>query len=111
MEANHGDAGLGELADDEVSSAYHALYNNYEPKDARYLSLHTGHCLFIREDEKQIMMGDYIKKVCFTGTVDERADRVKAMRDMGYTEVTFVVVLQHPDAIDDWARVIQKAKS
>jgi hypothetical protein len=84
------------------------LYDSYAPDDARYLTLHRGHALFLREDEEPLMTGDFIKKHSFTDTVDELADKVKAMRDVGYTEVTFVILPDHMDMIDDWARVIDK---
>jgi len=108
METQYGDLGLGGIGDNQLMAAYHDLYNSYDPDDAKYLTLHRGHCLFLREDEEPLITGDFIKNASFTGTADELADKVKAMRDAGYTEVTFVVVPHHPDAVDDWARVIEK---
>jgi len=108
METQYGDLGTGGIGDNQLMAAYHDLYDSYAPDDARYLTLHRGHALFLRDDEEPLMTGDFIKKHSFTDTVDELADKVKAMRDVGYTEVTFVILPDHMDMIDDWARVIDK---
>ncbi len=108
METQYGDLGTGGIGDNQLMSAYSDLYESYAPDDARYLTLHRGHCLFLRDDEEPLITGDFIKNASFTGTVDELADKVKAMRDAGYTEVTFVILPDHPDMVDDWARVMEK---
>jgi 5,10-methylenetetrahydromethanopterin reductase len=46
METQYGDLGTGGIGDNALMSAYHDLYNSYAPDDAKYLSLHRGHCLF-----------------------------------------------------------------
>ena len=108
METQYGDLGTGGVGDDRLLADYHDLYESYEPEDARYLMLHRGHCLFLRKDEEPLITGDFIKNASFTGTVDQLADRVKAIRDAGYTEVTFVILPDHPEMIDDWARVVER---
>lgn len=110
METQYGDLGTGGIGDNALMAAYHDLYDSYAPDDAKYLTLHRGHCLFLRDDEEPLFSGDFIKNASFTGTVDELADKVKAMRDAGYTEVTFCVLPHHPDMIDDWARVVEKVE-
>lgn len=110
METQYGDLGLGGVGDNALMAAYHDLYDSYEPADAKYLTLHRGHVLFLRDDEAPLITGDFIKNASFTGSVDDLADRVKAMRDAGYTEVTFCVMPDHPDMIDDWARVVEKVE-
>jgi 5,10-methylenetetrahydromethanopterin reductase len=108
METQYGDLGTGGVGDNQLMAAYHDLYDSYQPDDARYLSLHRGHCLFLRDDEEPLLSGDFIKNASFTGTVDELADKVKALRDAGYTEATFLILPHHPDMLDDWARVMDK---
>ncbi len=108
METQYGDLGTGGIGDNQLMAAYHDLYNSYAPEDARYLTLHRGHCLFLRDDEKPLITGDFIKSASFTGTVNELADEVKALRDTGYDEVTFILLPHHPDMLDDWTRVIDK---
>lgn len=105
METQYGDLGTGGLGDEALVEAYRQIYDAYEPADARYLSLHRGHALFLKPEEEAFVTGDFIRQCSFTGTAQELADQVKAMRDAGYTDVSFVVLPQYPAMVEDWARV------
>jgi 5,10-methylenetetrahydromethanopterin reductase len=107
MERQYGDLGTGGIGDEALLAAYQALYDSYEPADARYLSLHRGHALFLREDEEPLISGEFIRRVSSSGTVEELANRVKGLRDMGYTSVCFLVLPHLVDSIDDFARVME----
>ncbi len=109
MERQYGDLGTGGIDDDELLTAYQALYDGYEPADARYLTLHRGHALFLREDEEPLLSGAFIEKISCSGTAAELADRVRALEDAGYTNACFLVLPHLPDALDDWARVMDAA--
>lgn len=107
METQYGDLGTGGIADEALVEAYRQIYEAYEPADARYLSLHRGHALFLKPEEEAFVTGDFIRQCSFSGSAQALADQVKAMRDVGYTDVSFVVLPQYPDMVDDWARVIE----
>ncbi len=111
MERQYGDLGTGGIADETLVAAYQALYDSYEPEDARYLTLHRGHALFLREDEEPLVSGDFIRDVSCSGTVAELADRVKMLRDAGYTGVCFLVLPHLTDALDDWAEVMARVNA
>jgi 5,10-methylenetetrahydromethanopterin reductase len=81
-------------------------YNRYEPADARYLGLHRGHLLFVRDDERDLVTGDAIRSGTFTGTAAELRDRIPALEAAGYDQLTIQLVYGHEDAVDDWARVL-----
>ena len=106
METQYGDLGTGGIADEALVEAFRQIYNAYEPADARYLSLHRGHALFVKPEEEAFVTGDFIRRCSFTGSARELADRVKAMRDAGFTDVSFVVLPQYPTMVEDWARVM-----
>jgi 5,10-methylenetetrahydromethanopterin reductase len=105
METQYGDLGTGGLGDEALVEAYRQIYDAYEPADARYLSLHRGHALFLKPEEEAFVTGDFIRQCSFSGTARELADQVKAIRDAGYTDVSFVVLPQYPEMVEDWARV------
>lgn len=107
MERQYGDLGTGGIEDEALLAAYQALYDGYEPADERYLSLHRGHALFLRDDEAPLINADFIRRMSFTGSVNELADAIRRLRDAGYTGVSFVVLPHLPDAVDDWARVME----
>ena len=106
METQYGDLGTGGIADDALVDAYRHIYEAYEPADARYLALHRGHALFLKPEEEAFVTGDFIRQCSFTGTAQALADQVKALRDAGYTDVSFVVLPQYPEMVEDWARVM-----
>ena len=108
MERQYGDLGTGGIEDEALLAAYRALYDSYTPADARYLSLHRGHALFLREDEEPLVSGDFIRKVSCSGSVEQLADRVRVLADLGYSNVCFLVLPDMPDALDDWARVMER---
>jgi len=86
---------------------YKNLYQNYEPADAKYLDLHAGHMIYLRDDEKDLITGDYIKNMTFTGSIPELRDRIAAVRDGGYDQFAVQIVQGHEEAIEDWAEVIK----
>ncbi|HIF09739.1 MAG TPA: LLM class flavin-dependent oxidoreductase, partial [Sneathiellales bacterium] len=91
----------------EAVAAYRRFYDSYEPKDARYLALHSGHLLFLKPEEEPLITGDMIRDLTFTATAPELRERIRALQDMGYTQFTVQVVEGQEDALDDWAGVIE----
>jgi 5,10-methylenetetrahydromethanopterin reductase len=84
---------------------YRRVYQTYEPADARYLTLHRGHFMFVRPEEDRFLNADMLRDVTFTGTVDDLRARVRTLRDAGYQQFAVFLVPGHEDAIEDWARV------
>jgi hypothetical protein len=44
----------------------------------------------------------------FTATLPELRDRVRALRDAGADQFAVFLAPRHEDAIEDWARVVEK---
>ncbi|HUZ73525.1 MAG TPA: LLM class flavin-dependent oxidoreductase [Stellaceae bacterium] len=89
--------------------AYRAIYDAYEPKDARYLANHRGHLMFLRPEEQAIIDADVIRTLTFTGTQAELVDGVRAIRDLGYSQFGVHIRTGHEMAmLDDWAEIIAK---
>jgi 5,10-methylenetetrahydromethanopterin reductase len=93
------------LPEAELAS-YREVYESYEPSDARYLSLHRGHMMFVRPEEREFITADAVRERTFTGTVEELAERVRTLRNAGYGQVVFQIVQGQEEALDDWARVV-----
>ncbi len=87
---------------------YRTLYETYEPADARYLRLHTGHLMRVRPEEERFLTGDLIRMSTFTAPRDELVERVRALRDAGYQQLAVQLVPGHEDAMDDWIDVFQR---
>lgn len=89
----------------DLVDQYHELYQSYEPEDARYLSLHRGHLMFVRKDESHLVTGDLIRDVTFTGTEHALRERVQEFREIGYGQIAVQITPGQEQAIDEWARV------
>ncbi|MGO9698874.1 MAG: LLM class flavin-dependent oxidoreductase [Xanthobacteraceae bacterium] len=88
--------------------AYRKIYAKYEPADARYLSNHRGHLMFVRPEEKHIS-ANVIRGLTLTGTRAELVDRVKGMKALGYNQIGVNLVPgQEDDMLQQWADVMAK---
>jgi 5,10-methylenetetrahydromethanopterin reductase len=88
---------------------YRRVYETYEPADARYLQLHAGHLMWVRPEEERFVTPELIRDATFTGTMDALRDRVRALRDAGYDQLAVQLVPGHEEAVEDWARVFDRA--
>ncbi len=91
----------------EMIRSFQGVYESYEPKDARYLSLHRGHLMFVRPDEASFVTSEMIRERTLTGTVDELRETIRQLRDAGYDQLAIQIVPGQEAALDDWARVFE----
>ena len=89
--------------------AYREIYLNYQPPDARYLSNHRGHLMFLRPEESEFLTADVIRGFTFTGTRAELIEGLRAMKAAGYRQFGIHIRNGHEMAmLEDWAEVIAK---
>jgi 5,10-methylenetetrahydromethanopterin reductase len=86
---------------------YRQVYNRFEPADARYLSNHRGHLMFLKPEERDICDADLIRNFSWTATKPELQERLRALRDAGFQHVSVQIRHQHPSMIEDWWDVFQ----
>ena len=84
---------------------YREIYGAYEPPDARYLSNHRGHLMFLRPEEQEVCTADLIRTMTFTGTKALLRERLRELRTAGYTHFAISIRHGHPDMLEDWAEV------
>ena len=89
----------------EALERYRAHYEADFPADARYLENHRGHLMFIRDDERELMIPELITQMTMTGTQDEILGRLRALQNAGYTQFVVQLVEHHEDALEQWAEV------
>ena len=82
---------------------YRKLFLSYQPADARYLTLHKGHLMYVRPDESPLVTGDLIRGTSLTGTVAEIRTQVATMQAAGYKQVAIQLAPGHEEALDQWA--------
>jgi len=90
-------------------NAYRAIYGSYQPPDARYLSNHRGHLMFLRPEEQVLITPDLIRSLTFTGTEPELIDSVRAVQAAGFNQFAVLLRAGHEFAmLEDWHRVLWK---
>ena len=94
----------GELGN--LAAAYFAEHDRYEPADAKYLSNHRGHLMFLRPEETHVTP-ELVQATTMSGTQEELVTRLRALAAAGYEQVTIQLVHGHEHAIEDWAQVFQ----
>ena len=62
---------------------YREIYQKYEPADARYLTNHRGHLMFLRPEEHEVCTADLIRTVTFTETKPVLQERIRELRRRG----------------------------
>ncbi len=115
MEAQNYGSVLGEFAGsgapdpglEQIFREYRALYESYTPTDARYLTLHKGHLMFVRPEEGRFVTADLIRTLTSSGTAPELRDRIRRLKEAGYDEVLVQVTPGCEVMIDEWARVFE----
>ena len=84
---------------------YRQIYLGYEPADARYLSNHRGHLMFLRPEEHEICTADLIRATTFTGTKAELQRQIRELARAGFDHAGVTIRHGHPEMVEEWADV------
>lgn len=66
------------------------------PAKTRHLTLHEGHIIYPREDEKEFITPDLADVVAMIGEPDEIIERIQALQDAGLSHFAFQVMDDDP---------------
>ncbi|MFM9969964.1 MAG: LLM class flavin-dependent oxidoreductase [Burkholderiales bacterium] len=86
---------------------YREIYKRYKPADARYLSNHRGHLMFLRPEEEALCSGDFIKAATWTATKPELIERMRELKAIGYEYLCVEMGYKHPEKLREWAEVFE----
>lgn len=89
-----------------IVSEYMKMHDTYEPVEAKYLSNHRGHLMFVRPEETHITP-ELVKATTMSGSHGELVERMRELEAAGYDQVTVQLVHDHEDAIEVWAEVFK----
>jgi len=84
---------------------YREIYRSYEPPDARYLTNHRGHLMFLRPEEHEVCTADLIRTMTCTGTRPALRERLRELRGAGYNHFAISIRHGHPEMLEEWADV------
>jgi 5,10-methylenetetrahydromethanopterin reductase len=92
----------------EELDAYRAIYQSYQPEDARHLENHRGHMMFLRPEETHVTER-VIRNITWTAESDELLDRLRGVKDAGYGQLAISLPPgQENDMMETWADVMAK---
>jgi len=86
---------------------YRRIYLEYEPSDARYLSNHRGHLMFLRPEEQAICTAELIRATTFTGPRAELREQIRELGRAGFDHVGLTVRHGYPEMLEEWAAVFE----
>jgi 5,10-methylenetetrahydromethanopterin reductase len=86
-------------------AGYVAMARSYQPPDARYLTNHRGHFVFVKPEERKFINAELIRHTTLTATEQELRERVAALRSAGWSQLVIAITPGEERAIEDWARV------
>jgi 5,10-methylenetetrahydromethanopterin reductase len=84
---------------------YRAIYQSYAPADARYLSNHRGHLMFLRSEEQAICTAELIRATTFTATASELRERLRALARACFSHFSITIRHGHPEMLEEWAEL------
>jgi 5,10-methylenetetrahydromethanopterin reductase len=84
---------------------YVEMARSFQPPDARYLTNHRGHFIFVKPEERRFVDAELIRRTTFTATEQELTQRVEALRDAGWSQFVIPIAPGQEGAIEDWARI------
>lgn len=83
---------------------YRGVWQGF-PQAERHLHNHSGHLMFLREDERDLLDADLIRTLTFAGSREELAERIRRLGEAGYDQFVVQLVEGQEQALDDWAEV------
>jgi 5,10-methylenetetrahydromethanopterin reductase len=86
-------------------AGYVEMARRYEPADARYLTNHRGHFVFVKPEERKFVSAELIRRTTFTATEQALKQRVEALREAGWRQLVIAITPGEERAIEDWACV------
>ena len=86
-------------------AGYVEMARHYEPSDARYLTNHRGHFVFVKPEERKFVTAELIRRTTFTATEQALKQRVEALREAGWNQLVIAITPGEERALEDWARI------
>lgn len=86
---------------------YRQIYLKYEPADARYLSNHRGHLMYLRPEEHEVCTADLIRATTWTAPKAELQERLRELSRSGYNHIALNSGYQHSERLEEWADVFE----
>ena len=88
-----------------LAERYKQIWQSYRPEDARYLTNHRGHLMYLRPEEEEVCTGELIRATTMTGTKAELRERLQELVRAGFCHLCVETGYRHPEVLEDWVEV------
>ena len=82
----------------DLLEQYRKIYQKYKPEDARYLSNHRGHSMYVRPDETHIT-GELIRTLGLVCSREQAIEKLRRTKEMGFSQVCFAALPGHESEV------------
>jgi 5,10-methylenetetrahydromethanopterin reductase len=89
----------------EAVARLEKIYSGYQPADARYLELHRGHLVRVRDEERPFITDELIRMSSFTGTTAQLRGELDQLEAAGCDEFGIQLMAGHEHEIERWAEL------
>jgi 5,10-methylenetetrahydromethanopterin reductase len=86
-----------------------ARYREYAarlPRETRHLTLHEGHLVYARDDEREFLVPELIDSVALVGEADQLIERIRALEQAGLSHFAFQVTDHADKQMRDFAEQV-----
>jgi len=90
-----------------LAERYREIYSGYQPEDARYLSNHRGHLMYLRPEEDELCTGELIRATTWTAPKEALRERLRGLKEAGCSHIGINAGYGHPERLEDWAEVFE----
>ena len=92
-----------------IVKRYREVYESYKPEDARYLTNHRGHLMYLRPEENEFATAELIRSSTWTATRAELRERVQELKRAGYQHLGINSAYKQPELLDEWMELFASA--
>ena len=86
---------------------YKAIHRGYEPADARYLTNHRGHLMYLKPEEQQFCTPELIRFTTWTAPKAELRERLRELSRVGYSHFGVNIGYRAEGKLEEWAEVFE----
>ncbi|OGA37773.1 MAG: hypothetical protein A3G26_03730 [Betaproteobacteria bacterium RIFCSPLOWO2_12_FULL_65_110] len=75
--------------------------------NARYLSNNRGHMMYLRPEKHEVCTPELIRSVTWTASKAELRERLRALKEAGYSQFALNSGYKYPERLEEWAEVFE----
>lgn len=90
-----------------IVERYEQIYRTYQPSDARYLTNHRGHLMYLRPEEHEFCTPELIRLTTWTAPKAELQERIRELSKCGYRHFGVNIGYRAEGKLEEWVEVFE----